>query len=215
MPPMLVTSPISPEFSSNACYKPEKPKYYKAYKASSLIRACSLRLSDLHDGVFSNRQPYLSLPAPVSSPTSSKLAFPYTSSILFSRLPSASVWHIQLPETPAFWLSLYFLFNLTLTLYNKSVLIQFPFPYTLTALHALCGTIGTFVILRLERGSGRFRLPRVCAHSPVPVLHGREKVVLFMFSVLYTINIAISNVSLRLVTVPVSYIHRDSESPSF
>jgi len=41
------------------------------------------------------------------------------------------------------WLVLYFAFNLGLTLYNKSVLSEFPYPYTLTALHAFCGILGS------------------------------------------------------------------------
>jgi hypothetical protein len=45
-----------------------------------------------------------------------------------------------------FWLVLYFLFNLSLTLYNKLVLVTFPFPYTLTAIHTLCGSVGCYVL---------------------------------------------------------------------
>jgi hypothetical protein len=91
----------------------------------------------------------------------------------------------------AFWLILYFCFNLGLTLYNKGVLIHFPFPYTLTALHALCGTFGGLILLK----NGTF----------VPAkLTAADNLALVAFSVLYTINIAVSNVSLHLVTVPVS-----------
>lgn len=91
----------------------------------------------------------------------------------------------------AFWLILYFGFNLGLTLYNKGVLIHFPFPYTLTALHALCGTFGGLILLK----NGTF----------VPAkLTVADNLALVAFSVLYTINIAVSNVSLHLVTVPVS-----------
>jgi hypothetical protein len=45
-----------------------------------------------------------------------------------------------------FWLVLYFCFNLALTLYNKMVLVKFPFPYTLTAIHALFGSIGCYIL---------------------------------------------------------------------
>lgn len=93
------------------------------------------------------------------------------------------------------WLALYFLSNLSLTLYNKFVLVRFPFPYTLTALHALCGTIGGYVLM--ERGVFE---PRALSLS--------ENAVLAAFSVLYTVNIAVSNLSLGLVTVPVS-VHDD------
>lgn len=88
------------------------------------------------------------------------------------------------------WLTLYFLSNLGLTLYNKLVLVRFPFPYTLTALHALCGSIGGYILM--ERGAFE---PR---HLSL-----QESIVLVAFSVLYTVNIAVSNLSLGLVTVPV------------
>lgn len=88
------------------------------------------------------------------------------------------------------WLALYFVSNLSLTLYNKFVLVRFPFPYTLTALHALCGTVGGYVLM--ERG----------VFEP-HALSLAESAVLAAFSVLYTVNIAVSNLSLGLVTVPV------------
>ncbi|KAH0831188.1 hypothetical protein J3R83DRAFT_13766 [Lanmaoa asiatica] len=76
-----------------------------------------------------------------------------------------------------FWLALYFCFNLGLTLYNKAVLIHFPYGYALTALHALCGSIGGFALLRLG-------------------------------ILLYTVNIAVSNLSLELVTIPFHQVVR-------
>lgn len=94
-------------------------------------------------------------------------------------------------NTQEFWLALYFFFNLSLTLYNKVVLVHFPYPYTVTALHALCGTIGGWSLL----AQGLFVQKRLSAS---------DNMALVMFSVLYAMNIAISNVSLSLVTVPVS-----------
>lgn len=90
----------------------------------------------------------------------------------------------------AFWLLLYFLFNLGLTLFNKVVLQGFPFPYTLTALHALGGTVGTLV----AQSRGSFKRA---------TLTFRQECVMIAFSLLYTVNIAVSNVSLGLVSVPV------------
>ena len=94
-------------------------------------------------------------------------------------------------NTQEFWLALYFFFNLSLTLYNKVVLVHFPYPYTVTALHALCGTVGGWSLL----ARGFFVQKRLTAS---------DGMALVMFSILYAINIAISNVSLNLVTVPVS-----------
>jgi hypothetical protein len=85
---------------------------------------------------------------------------------------------------------MYFCFNLSLTLYNKGVLVSFPFPYTLSALHALFGTLG-----------GALLAQRGCFAPSRLTLGGTG--VLMAFSVLYAINIVVSNVSLQLVTVPV------------
>lgn len=94
-------------------------------------------------------------------------------------------------NTQEFWLALYFFFNLSLTLYNKLVLVHFPYPYTVTALHALCGTVGGWSLL----AQGFFVQKR---------LSMSDGTALVMFSVLYAMNIAVSNLSLNLVTVPVS-----------
>ncbi|KAH8928231.1 TPT-domain-containing protein [Atractiella rhizophila] len=85
---------------------------------------------------------------------------------------------------------MYFFFNLSLTLYNKSVMLKFPFPWTLTAIHTLCSAMGSKVA---EQG-GVFK----ASEQVGP----RETYTLFAFSVLYTINIAVSNLSLNLVSVP-------------
>ena len=102
---------------------------------------------------------------------------------------SPSFYHSQ-----PFWLGLYFCFNLGLTLYNKAVLIHFPYAYALTALHALCGSIGGFTLFRLG------------VYVPAK-LSDADNMALVAFSLLYTINIAVSNLSLELVTIPVSPIN--------
>ncbi|KAJ7337385.1 triose-phosphate transporter family-domain-containing protein [Mycena albidolilacea] len=90
---------------------------------------------------------------------------------------------------------MYFCFNLSLTLYNKGVLVSFPFPYTLSALHALFGTLG-----------GALLAQRGCFAPSRLTLGGT--VVLMAFSVLYAINIVVSNMSLQLVTVPFHQVVR-------
>lgn len=98
-------------------------------------------------------------------------------------------------------LLVYFAFNLGLTLYNKAVMIkvsiflpqltldtllkacQFSFPFLLTALHAAAGIVGTQVLL----ARGAFTLKHLTSH---------DTAMLSAFSILYTANIAVSNVSL-------------------
>lgn len=121
-------------------------------------------------------------------------------------LPSPTSHSISSPKTSftdsrSFWLILYFFFNLGLTLYNKGVLVRFPFPYTLTAIHALFGSLGAAIL-------AHFRV-----FTP-PKLRGNETTVLLVFSVLYSINIVVSNVSLQLVTVPFHQVVR-STTPIF
>jgi hypothetical protein len=82
------------------------------------------------------------------------------------------------------WLSIYFALNLALTIYNKLVLVGgFPFPYTLTAIHCLFGTAGSYVCL--QRG--------VFVQAK---LSSEETLLIFLFSWLYAVNIIVSNVSL-------------------
>uniref|UniRef100_A0A1D1Y7F4 Putative sugar phosphate/phosphate translocator At1g12500 n=1 Tax=Anthurium amnicola TaxID=1678845 RepID=A0A1D1Y7F4_9ARAE len=109
----------------------------------------------------------------------------------------ADLSNLNVFDTSIVWLSLYFFLNLALTLYNKAVmqLFDFPFPWTLTGVHALCGAIGSYSFYWL----GIFTPAR---------LNERESMVMLLFSVLYTINIAISNVSLHLVTVPFHQVVR-------
>ncbi|KAJ1333008.1 solute carrier family 35 member E3 [Microdochium nivale] len=83
----------------------------------------------------------------------------------------------------------YFVCNIGLTIYNKAVLGSFKFPWLLTALHAGCSSIGTTVMLQL-------------GHYHTAKLNQREHIALIAFSFLFTINIAISNVSLAMVSVP-------------
>ncbi|PVF96921.1 TPT-domain-containing protein [Serendipita vermifera] len=107
----------------------------------------------------------------------------------------------RLVHSEPFWLVLYFMFNLGLTLYNKFVLVTFPFPYTLTAIHTLCGSVGCYVLRENE------------FYTPAR-LTTRQNLVLFAFSVLYTVNIAVSNLSLQLVTIPFHQVVR-AASPLF
>ncbi|KAI1792421.1 TPT-domain-containing protein [Ganoderma leucocontextum] len=98
-------------------------------------------------------------------------------------------------DSQAVWIGLYFTLNLCLTLYNKGVLVRFPYPYTLTAVHAMFGSIGGHMLK--ERG----------AYTPAR-LTTEGYAVLAAFSVLYSANIAISNLSLQLVTIPFHQVVR-------
>lgn len=93
------------------------------------------------------------------------------------------------------WLALYLAFNLALTMFNKVVLGNFPLPFLLTAVHAFCGMAGCFVLYK----RGAFTLTK---------LTQQEELTLLLFSILYTINIALSNASLKLVSIPFHQVTR-------
>jgi hypothetical protein len=100
---------------------------------------------------------------------------------LFSTNPMAK--SILSSTSPYKCLALYFVLNLFLTLFNKAILLDFRFPWTLTAVHTLCSAIGATVLWL----GGSFKPTK---------LSFQENLVMLVTSVLYTINIAISNVSL-------------------
>ncbi|CDZ98084.1 tpt-domain-containing protein [Phaffia rhodozyma] len=101
----------------------------------------------------------------------------------------------KLFNSAPFWLAVYFCFNLSLTLFNKIVLVRFPFPYTLTGIHALSCCVGCYIAI--ER---RAFVPAKTTPS--------DNLILIGFSILYTINISVSNLSLQLVTVPFHQVVR-------
>lgn len=109
-------------------------------------------------------------------------------------------------RTKLVYLAGYFALNLLLTIYNKAVLgsvcgvdwcvmdymwlilLQFAFPWLLTTLHCSFVTVGCYTLLAM----GRFRL------TPLTM---RENLILTAFSFLFTVNIAISTVSLYVIPV--------------
>ncbi|BGP15878.1 hypothetical protein JCM10213v2_003868 [Rhodosporidiobolus nylandii] len=120
---------------------------------------------------------------------------PGTHQLLSNRHQSTGARLAERFDTPTAWLVLYFGFNLGLTLFNKLVLQGFPFPWTLTAIQMLSGTIGTQIALQ----QGYFTQARLTT---------KENGIMLMFSGLYTINIAVSNLSLHLVSVPFHQVVR-------
>ena len=78
----------------------------------------------------------------------------------------------KLSQSELFWLGLYFSFNLGLTLYNKIVLVTFPFPYTLTAIHAFCGSVGCYILHERDFYVSKIRrtsFPPLLAIQPPPL----------------------------------------------
>ncbi|TIA60131.1 TPT-domain-containing protein, partial [Aureobasidium pullulans] len=102
-------------------------------------------------------------------------------------------------KTKMICLGLYFCMNLGLTLYNKAVLGKFNFPWLLTTFHTTSAALGCWSIMLIA--PDQLKLSHV---------GGKEQWVLAAFSVLFTVNIAISNVSLAMVSVPFHQIVRST-----
>ncbi|GAA5958246.1 hypothetical protein JCM21900_000161 [Sporobolomyces salmonicolor] len=153
--------------------------------------------SILKSGTFGNRQLSMSSLASgiANSPRHASTYSLGTHSLLSSRQAPATSSLAEQLDTPTAWLVLYFAFNLGLTLFNKLVLQGFPFPWTLTAIQMLSGTIGTQIALQ----QGYFVQSRLTT---------KENGTMILFSGLYTINIAVSNLSLHLVSVPFHQVVR-------
>ncbi|KAF2223984.1 triose-phosphate transporter family-domain-containing protein [Elsinoe ampelina] len=86
-------------------------------------------------------------------------------------------------------LAVYLGLNMTLTLHSKAILQQIPCPWLLTTLHTTFSSIGCSLVFFGTR-------------STLTRLSSRDVTTLVAFSFLFTINIAISVVSLSLVSVP-------------
>jgi len=95
------------------------------------------------------------------------------------------------------YLAVYFLCNISLTIYNKLILGKFGYPWLLTALHAGSASLGCYILLQ----RGHFTLTKLSFH---------QNTVLVLFSILFTVNIATSNVSLAMVSIPFHQIMRST-----
>ncbi|KAI9334281.1 triose-phosphate transporter family-domain-containing protein [Obelidium mucronatum] len=109
------------------------------------------------------------------------------------------------PESPAFLVAMYFLLNLGITLYNKVILkfFQFKFPWLLTAIHSLLTYAGCVLLIN------NFDTILPTQHR-VPLTSSKEKLIVLVFSILYTVNIAVSNISLGMVSIPFHQIIRST-----
>ncbi|KAL3428416.1 GDP-mannose transporter GONST5 [Phlyctema vagabunda] len=94
-------------------------------------------------------------------------------------------------------LAIYFSINLSLSTFNKLVLGHFAYPWLLTASHASFTSIGCFILQK----AGYVKLTQ---------LSKDDNLILVAFSTLFTINIAISNVSLAMVSLPFHQIMRST-----
>lgn len=93
-------------------------------------------------------------------------------------------------------ITIYFILNLLVTISNQLIVLRTQCPYLLTALHAVASYISTLLVARLQ--NVQLNAGRTNSH--------RMKVV--GFACLFTVNIALSNRALGLVSLSIHQIIR-------
>ena len=93
--------------------------------------------------------------------------------------------------SPAVTISLYFILNVLVTITNKFIIHATRTPYLLTASHATASFLSASLIARHH--------PAV---TPRSLQSKTNRINLFLFSALFTINITLSNWTLGLVSLP-------------
>lgn len=96
------------------------------------------------------------------------------------------------------WLTAYIALNLMTTVLNKFIMktFDFPYPIALSLWHYTCSSIGSLTLLH------------GCKYIPTAKLDREAHIKLFLFSVLFNINILISVLSLNMVSMALHQIIR-------
>jgi len=105
------------------------------------------------------------------------------------------------------WLLLWTVNNIGVTLLNKSAFakVNFKFPYFLSFVHMFCNTIGSKILFA--------SLKRECVQNLLGTItqkkiQGKDNVWIFLFSIIFSLNIAVGNASLRYVSVNFNQVMR-------
>lgn len=124
-----------------------------------------------------------------------------------------------MPWSSIFWPLAYLLANLALTIHNKWILsgLKFSFPWILSAIHIAVTGIGAYTISKLILTSSSSKpYQRIEVTTPYAWSNPsfRIPLKLFVLSLLYSINIALSNISMVYVSLSFHQLIR-STSPAF
>lgn len=116
------------------------------------------------------------------------------------------------------WILIWTVNNIAVTLLNKMTFanVDFKYPYFLSFVHMLCNSIGSLFIFKIidrenEKREGYLPpkgLQGVLGTISRKSLSGKEKVLMFLFSIIFSLNIAVGNVSLRYVSVNFNQVMR-------
>ncbi|KAI8613377.1 triose-phosphate transporter family-domain-containing protein [Chytriomyces sp. MP71] len=105
-------------------------------------------------------------------------------------------------ENPYALVTFYFFMNLGLTIFNKIILkfFNFRFPWLLTAVHSIGSYLGCVYIIKVAR----------TVKPEVPLTAPRDQLIVLLFSVLYNVNIAVSTITLDMVSLAFHQIVRST-----
>mmetsp|Transcript_799 Transcript_799/g.1130 ORF Transcript_799/g.1130 Transcript_799/m.1130 type:complete len:383 (+) Transcript_799:229-1377(+) len=115
------------------------------------------------------------------------------------------------------WLLLWTLNNIGVTLLNKTAFakVNFTYPYFLSFVHMLCNTIGSVVLFAFINVSQKNAtidpnkgVQGILGTITRKKITGRDQTWVFLFSVIFSLNIAIGNASLRYVSVNFNQVMR-------
>ncbi|CAE6372193.1 unnamed protein product [Rhizoctonia solani] len=207
----LPTPPPSlSELSALACTEspPPKPSLLGGGRSERIASEKSDQYLSTHQSLPNEMLPLPYVPSLRSNPELRREGWPvpwFVSAASLWRVPAQSFRSLVagisrsgltcLGSSVGIWLGLYLACNLGLTLHNKYLLNDFPFPWLLTALHAFCAALGSWICV----WQGVFE-PAPLNHPTTPLLA--------LFSVLYSANIAASNASLQLVSIATHQVVR-------
>lgn len=105
------------------------------------------------------------------------------------------------------WLLLWTVNNIGVTLLNKSAFakVNFKYPYFLSFVHMLCNTIGCNILFScIQQGCVKNLLGNITRKK----IAGNDNIWIFLFSIIFSLNIAIGNASLRYVSVNFNQVMR-------
>lgn len=109
------------------------------------------------------------------------------------------------PHYDSFWLIVWTANNIAVTLLNKAAfgnVVQFPYPYFLTAVHMIVCSVASHMWPR--NGAQQKQSPNnTVAPAPTKFRHSAAA-----FSILFTMNICLGNVSLRYVSINLNQVVR-------
>mmetsp|Transcript_17648 Transcript_17648/g.29972 ORF Transcript_17648/g.29972 Transcript_17648/m.29972 type:complete len:363 (-) Transcript_17648:576-1664(-) len=126
---------------------------------------------------------------------------------------------MSMKDSAVFWLLLWTVNNVGVTLLNKTAfkLVDFKYPFFLSFVHMACNAAGSIMLFRsIEIDNRRLNgvnaspgiIQRTLGKITRKELDRRGKNLIMAFSLIFTLNIAIGNLSLRYVSVNFNQVMR-------